>query len=187
MAADALTTATAAGRRLPSDTPLVRVLTTTTPGEILLGSDDTGAPVLRIATSTTREDLKAAVVALIDLLARMEPALEAVASALAPDPSRPLRRFDDRAEAITHTAEQVRAAYRSNSDRLPANLRGGARMRRRAMLATAILAGAPVLPLAASADARASRPAEDASLPCPRPTLSCCWPSTASAASMPPC
>ena len=95
------------------------------PGEILLGSDAAGGPVLRIPTTTTYDDLRAVLAALADLLARLEPALDAVADALAPAPSRLLRRFDDVALTITPTAEQVRAAYLSNGDQLPANLRSG--------------------------------------------------------------
>ena len=125
MATCAHTTTIPAARRLPSDIPLARVLTVSTLGEILLGSDATGGPVLRIPTTTTRDDLKAAMAALSDLLARLEPALDAVADAFAPAPSLLLRRFDDRAENIIPTADQVRDAYRGNGDRLPANLRGG--------------------------------------------------------------
>ena len=125
MADHASTTTALPIRRVPSDPAPARVLTSPLPGEILLGSDDTGGPVLRIPTTTTREDLRAAMAALADLLARLESALDAVADALAPAPSRLLRRFDDVALTITPTADQVRAAYLSNGDRLPANLRGG--------------------------------------------------------------
>ena len=125
MATYAHTTAVPVTRRVPSDPAPARVLTSSIPGEILLGSDATGGPVLRIPTTTTREDLRATIAALADLLARLEPALDAVADALAPAPSRLLRRFDDVALTITPTADQVRAAYRANGDQLPANLRGG--------------------------------------------------------------
>jgi hypothetical protein len=101
------------------------VLTSPLSGEILLGSDDTGGPVLRIPTTTTRDELRAVIVALTDLLARLEPALDAVIDAFAPAPSPLLRRFDDVALTITPTADQVRAAYLSNGDQLPANLRSG--------------------------------------------------------------
>ena len=123
MATSTHTTAVPAARRLPSDLAPARVLTSPIPGEILLGTDDTGRPVLRIPTTTTREDLRAALAALTDLLARLDPALDAVAEALAP--CRRLQRFDAQAEAIIPTVDQVRAAYRGNGDRLPANLRGG--------------------------------------------------------------
>ena len=125
MADHASTTTAPPVRRVPTDTAPARVLTSPMPGEILLGSDDTGGPVLRIPTTTTREDLRAVLVALADLLARLEPALDAIADALAPAPSPLLRRFDDVALTITPTADQVRAAYLSNGDRLPTNLRGG--------------------------------------------------------------
>ena len=71
-------------RRVPSDPATARVLTSPLPGEILLGSDDSGGPVLRIPTTTTYDDLKATIAALADLLARMEPVLDAVSDALAP-------------------------------------------------------------------------------------------------------
>lgn len=84
MADHALTTTDTPVRRVPTDPAPARVLTSPLPGEILLGSDAAGGPVLRISTTTTREDLKATIAALVDLLARLEPALDAVADALAP-------------------------------------------------------------------------------------------------------
>ena len=125
MATCALTITAPDGRRQSNDTAPARVLTSSIPGEILLGSDDTGGPILHIPTTTTRDELRAVIVALTDLLARLEPALDAVIDALAPASSPLLRRLEDTAEAITPTADQVRAAYLINGDRLPANLRGG--------------------------------------------------------------
>ena len=84
MATCALTITAPDGRRQSNETAPARVLTSSIPGEILLGSDDTGGPVLRIPATTTRDDLRAVLAALADLLARLEPALDAIADALAP-------------------------------------------------------------------------------------------------------
>ncbi|MBL6082593.1 hypothetical protein JMJ56_32015 [Belnapia sp. T18] len=101
---------------------LARVLTSPIAGEILLGSDATGGPVLRIPASTGRANIEAAVAALVDLLARMDAPLQDCE----PAEASPLTvRFDATFQGITPTADQVRAAYRSNGDRLPANLRTG--------------------------------------------------------------
>ena len=107
MTAHALITDASRRRRLAGGPALARVLTSPTPGEILLGSDNTGGPVLRIPTTTTYDDLKATIAALADLLARLDLALDDIVDALAPTP------------------DQVRAAYLSNGDQIPANLRSG--------------------------------------------------------------
>ena len=108
MADHASTTTALPARRVPTDPAPARVLTSPLPGDILLGSDDTG-PVLRIPTTTTRDELRAVLAALGDLLARLEPALDAAADALAPAPS---YRFDNVLQGhIIPTGDQQRGDF----------------------------------------------------------------------------
>ncbi|MBL6081852.1 hypothetical protein JMJ56_28100 [Belnapia sp. T18] len=79
-------------------------------------------PVLRIPASTGWADIEAAVAALVDLLDRMGTPLQDSE----PAETSPLAvRSDASFQGITPSADQVRAAYLRNGDRMPANLRTG--------------------------------------------------------------
>ncbi len=125
MAAHALTTTEPRRGTTPRT---ARVLTSPIPGEILLGSDATGGPVLRLPANIGRADIEAAVAALADLLDRMGAPLADHRPDAEPDPVQPSALptpFAVTVHAIVPTLDQQRAAYRRNGDRLPANLRGG--------------------------------------------------------------
>ncbi|SDE42512.1 hypothetical protein [Belnapia rosea] len=73
-------------RRETSLPPLARVLTSSNPGEILLGSDASGGSVLCISATIGWADLEAAAAALADLLERMGAPLADRGPDIEPDP-----------------------------------------------------------------------------------------------------